>query len=441
MQSPEEKGNHMPDLTTELIPILQQHRLPDFDLGDEFIYPFYQGRSILNIPSTICQLLGAPTLGTEALMGDYLSPLGLVGTGDLRSVVMVVMDALGLYTLKRWMEDGTAPIWKQLAAQGLLAPLTSITPSTTSAALPSLWTGRSATAHGITGYEMWMKEYGVVANTILHAPITFRGEAGTLAKAGFAPTEYLPAPTLGSHLAAHGVQCRAYQHHSIIRSGLSEMFFRDVQARAFVSSADLWVNLRQYLESQADQRLYTWVYWSEVDTLSHRYGPENERTAAEFSSFSTAMEKLFLNSLSDRARQGTLLMLIADHGQIATLPDPHYELRNHDSLLRRLHIYPTGENRLAYLFIRPGQTEAVREYLERTWPNQFFLVDSAYALESGLFGPGQRHPQVLDRLGDKMLIARNDAYLWWSAKENFMRGRHGGLSDREMLVPFLAFRL
>jgi hypothetical protein len=431
----------MPDLTAELLPVLQQHRLPGFDLGDEFIYPFYQGRSILNIPSTISQLLGAPALGAGALEEAYLSPLGLAGADGVRSVITVVMDALGLHTLKRWMEDGTAPIWKPLAKQGVLAPLTSITPSTTSAALPSLWTGRSATEHGITGYEMWMKEYGVVANTILHAPITFRGEAGTLAKAGFSAAEYLPSPTLGSHLAADGVRCRAFQHHSIIRSGLSEMFFRDVEPRAFVSSADLWVNLRQYLESQADQRLYTWVYWSEVDTLSHRYGPENERTAAEFSSFSTAMEKLFLNSLSDRARQGTLLILIADHGQIATRPDPHYELRNHPALLRRLHIYPTGENRLVYLFIRPGQTEAVREYLERTWPNQFYIVDSAYALASGLFGPGQSHPQVLDRLGDQMIIARGEAYWWWSEKENFMRGRHGGLSASEMLVPFLAFRL
>lgn len=431
----------MPDLTAELLPILKQHRLPGFDLGDEFIYPFYQGRSILNIPSTISQLLGAPALGTGALDEAYLSPLGLAETGYVRSVITIVMDALGLHTLKRWMEDGTAPIWKQLAGQGLLAPLTSITPSTTSAALSSLWTGVSPTAHGITGYEMWMKEYGVVANTILHAPITFRGESGTLAKAGFSASEYLPSPTLGSHLAAHGVRCRAYQNHNIIHSGLSEMFFRDVEPRAFVSSADLWVNLRQYLESQVDQRLYTWVYWSVVDTLSHRYGPENERTAAEFSSFSAAMEKLFLNSLSDRARQDTLLMLIADHGQIATRPDPHYELRNHPALLRRLHIYPTGENRLAYLFIRPGQTEAVREYLERTWPNQFYIVDSAYALESGLLGPGQRHPQVLDRLGDKMIVARGEAYWWWSEKENFMRGRHGGLNESEMLVPFLAFRL
>jgi hypothetical protein len=135
------------------------------------------------------------------------------------------------------------------------------------------------------------------------------------------------------------------------------------------------------------------------------------------------------------------LILTADHGQIDTPPDPYYDLRSHPNLLRRLHILPTGENRLAYLYIRPGQTEAVREYLERTWPNQFILVDSAYAAEAGLFGPGPHHPALLDRTGDIIAIARGGAYLWWHAKENLLMGRHGGLHPDEMLVPFLAARL
>ncbi len=112
------------------------------------------------------------------------------------------------------------------------------------------------------------------------------------------------------------------------------------------------------------------------------------------------MEQLFLDRLSPAARRDTLLILTADHGQIPTRPDPHYDLRNHPGLMRRLHINPTGENRLAYLYIRPGQSEAVREYVERTWPNQFAVVESSYAAEMGLFGPGQPHPALQDRIGD-----------------------------------------
>jgi hypothetical protein len=47
----------------------------------------------------------------------------------------------------------------------------------------------------------------------------------------------------------------------------------------------------------------------------------------------------------------------------------------------------------------------------------------------------------MDRLGDWILIAQDDAYLWWSDRENPLLGRHGGLSSAEMLVPFVGMLL
>jgi predicted AlkP superfamily pyrophosphatase or phosphodiesterase len=427
----------MPDLTSVILPELQNFRLSRLSLGDGYIYPAYTGRSILNVPSSVCSLLEAPGLGAEALDGALLSPLG----GTARCVILVVIDALSHHRLRRWMGDGALPVWERLAQAGLLAPLTSIVPSTTSAALTSLWTGRSAFEHGLLGYEMWMKEYGVIANTILHSPMYFQGDFGSLERAGFNPETYLPFPTLGAHLVASEVKSYAFQNFSLLYSGLSKMFFKEVKTYGFHTAADLWVNLRQFMERTSFERQYIFVYWGEVDTLSHQYGPDDERPAAEFASFSQAFERLFLERLSPQARRDVVVMLTADHGQITTRQELHYELKSHPSLTRRLHLLPTGENRLAYLHVRPGQIEAVREYIERTWPNQFSVLDSAYAAESGLFGPGEPHPRLLERIGELVAVARGDAYWWWAEKENHMVGRHGGLHPDEMLVPFLAARL
>jgi predicted AlkP superfamily pyrophosphatase or phosphodiesterase len=219
------------------------------------------------------------------------------------------------------------------------------------------------------------------------------------------------------------------------------MVFKGVKVHSVSTDTNLWIDVRQLLESQAQERLAAWVYWGEVDHLSHFFGPDDERPQAEFAGFSQAFERLFLDRLSPAARGNTLVVLTADHGQITTDPDPHYDLRNHPGLARRLHIQPTGENRLAYFYIRPGQNEAVREYIERTWPGQFALLDPVFAVENGLFGPGQPHLRLFERLGDLMALARGRSYLWWSDKDNILIGRHGGLSAEEMLVPFLAVKL
>lgn len=427
----------MSDLTAERLPLLESQRIPGLDLGNDVIHPFYTGNSILNVPSTVSTLLGAPPIGAPALDPVLLERLG----GAVRHVVLVLMDALALHRLQRWMAEGSVPVWKRLVEQGFLAPLTSITPSTTAAALTSLWTGRAPTEHGVMGYEMWMKEYGVIANMILHSPASLQGSIGSLEKAGFKPKEYLPFPTVGAHLLAHGIEAHAFQHYTIAYSGLSQMFMRDVKIHAVGSTAELWVNLRKLLEERQSQRTYNWVYWGQVDHLSHHYGPDSDQAKAEFISFSNDFEAYLFDTLSLAVRQETVVILMADHGQINTTPDPFYELSSHASLERRLHMNPTGENRLMYLYARPGQSEAVREYIERTWMKQFRVLDSVYAAEQGLFGPGEKHPMLLERIGDLMVFPGGNTYLWWAPVENFLLGRHGGLHREEMLVPFLAARL
>ncbi|MGE5124206.1 MAG: hypothetical protein ACM3H7_06775, partial [Acidobacteriaceae bacterium] len=144
---------------------------------------------------------------------------------------------------------------------------------------------------------------------------------------------------------------------------------------------------------------------------------------------------------SPASRQGTLLLLTADHGMLPTQKSGLYDLRNHPHLTELLHILPTGEHRLMYLFIRPGKERQVRDYFQQAWPDQFLFIDPQESVARGLFGPGKPHPHLFDRLGDLIAVARKDAYLWWAEKENPLTGQHGGLSADEMVVPLLSVLL
>lgn len=427
----------MSDMTDASLSELRSNKIEGLPFSDDYVFPQYSGRSILNIPSSICSILDAPEMQSQALHPDILTQ---IGTG-VKRVVMILMDALAFHRLRRWMGDGTAPVWNQLIEDGYLFPLTSIVPSTTSAALTSLWTGATAAQHGIMGYEMWLKEFGLVANMILHKPMRYHGDVGGLSRAGFQPEGFMTQSTLGVQLMMNGVQSHAFQHYSIARSSLSRMLIRDTSIHTFSTTADLWVSVRQLLESLNDERAYVWIYWGAVDGLSHRHGPDDERVSAEFASFSTVFERNFLATLPCEARKDTLLILTADHGQIVTPRNDHLDLRYHPDLVNRLHIQPTGENRLAYMHVRPGMLDDVRDYIQTTWPNRFHVLKSDALLKSGIFGLNDHHPGISDRMGDLIVIARDDSYLWWSVEENPLLGRHGGLSPDEMLVPFLAVRL
>src|SRR4030043_1111768 len=101
----------MSDVTSEILPRIKAHQPPGLQLDADFIHPDYQGGSILNLPSTICRNLGAESLGAAPLRPE----LTVTHPIDLRRIILILVDALSLHRLQRWMTDGTAPVWSRLA--------------------------------------------------------------------------------------------------------------------------------------------------------------------------------------------------------------------------------------------------------------------------------------------------------------------------------------
>ena len=116
-------------------------------------------------------------------------------------------------------------------------------------------------------------------------------------------------------------------------------------------------------------------------------------------------------------------------------------LRDHPALRDLLLMDSTGDPRAAYLYARNGETGAARAYVEERLGEQFFVLDSQEALRAGLFGGGVPAPETRFRIGDLTLLARGSQILWDRKEPPHIRGMHGALLAREMLVPLLAARL
>ena len=109
------------------------------------------------------------------------------------------------------------------------------------------------------------------------------------------------------------------------------------------------------------------------------------------------------------------------------------------------HLAMELERRMAYLHARPGRVAAVRESCTRQLGSVAEWLEPADAFARGLFGPGPVSPAARRRVGDLILLARDDCQFVYPftprKKPPIFAGNHGALDPREMLVPLLALRL
>jgi hypothetical protein len=288
----------------EIEQTILKHRFPQLedDLpSGEFVMPHYDGYSIVNVAATTAALFGIPFTGTPTLPRKIWASL----SDDVRCVVQILIDALGYYRLNQFMDKTGNSLFHQLEQNGaLLFPLTSVCPSTTTAALSSLWTGRPPIQHGMLGTRLFLRDQGLRANMIHFTPASFHSR-NVLVAEGMKPAEFLQVPGLAEILADNGVESHVFISQQYIKGGLSDIFFRGVkQVHAFVpgSGADLWTQLREFLNQRVGEKLFVAVYWGLIDALGHLRGPSSSVIDAELHRWTQLMEQELLRKLSPLAK-------------------------------------------------------------------------------------------------------------------------------------------
>jgi len=404
----------------------------------EFVVPDYDGLCLANIPATVAALLGGELPGAC----PPLRPELWRGWADgVRRVIFLLVDAMGYLQLQEAMARGDVPAWNRLAERGALFPITTVFPSTTNAVLTTLWTGYSPAAHGLLAFELYLREFGVAASALFFWPVACH-QHDLLVEWGLKPEDFVPVPALGETLTKQGIAVRTFTRKTYAESALSQMHRRGLeQIDGFVGASDLWVGLRRALGESQSGRLFISAYWDVVDGISHKYSPDDDSWATELRTIGYMLEEEFLRRLTPAEREGTLLIITADHGMVPTPPEVAVKLDDHPALRDALLIPPMGESRAPFFYPHPDRRETLRDYLDGELGDAFVTLERNAVLESGLLGPGPIYSETPYRLGDLVALARGNHYLAKKEKSLEMLGRHGGMSPTEMLVPLFIVRL
>lgn len=382
--------------------------------------PDYQGGSIVNLMASLQAGLG----GSE----HAYAPLTLLPVDSVRAhrqVLLLVIDGLGYNTLRAHPEAAC------LNAH-LAGPITSTFPPTTASAIPTFLTGDAPQQHGLTGWHMYFRELGSVL-----AVLPGRARYGGV---GLSDAGVDPATLLEPRPFANKIDVPAYTVSpvAIANSDFNRTFLGRAQLIAYRDLDDMLSRCVALLQSPGTKYLY--AYWSELDGLGHHHGigsgPVREHLLQLDRAFEALLERL-------RGTE-TLVLAVADHGQIDPLAGHRMELDAHPAMAACLSLPLCGEARAVYCYLRPGGEVAFDDYVTRKLSGIADCRVSGELLDGGWYGLGQPHPRLAERIGDRVLIMHDDYVLrdWLAHERRFqMVGVHGGLHDDELYVPLIAASL
>ncbi len=407
----------------------------------DVMLPEYDSFCLSNVSPTVLSLFGVdagrPKLPKKAF-GD-------VEVDSIEHIVLLVLDGLGY---GEWCNQSNEGFIGAMTHRGHVRPITTVFPSTTAAGLTSLSTGLTPQEHGLPEWFVYFRELDMIIATL---PFTPMGDIGRDTLNSVAdPRMLFTGEPVYKKLKRSGVPTIAFVNRQIAGSAYSSTSLRGSITIPYVSSSDLVANLKRKIEEAKSSTLF-YVYWSFIDTIEHRFGPNTDESTLEASTISFAMKKGLVDRLDRRVARKTLLLATADHGQVDVSRDRTLYLNRHRKVVTSfergengLPILPSGSARDVFLHIRHEKLDEMYEYLRESLAEKAEVMKTEDAIRQGFFGINSPCENFRDRVGNILLLPRGKKTIWYHHTRNTsfeMRGHHGGLTREEMTIPFASARI
>ncbi|HSK95615.1 MAG TPA: alkaline phosphatase family protein, partial [Euzebyales bacterium] len=373
-------------------------------------------------PHDLIAVAPDPTAADDIVLADYggawigavlpdllagRTPAGLPGwVRDATPLVLLLIDGLG---------------WRLYQRFGALMPaladftgevITSVVPSTTAAALPSLTTGRTPGEHGVLGDRM--RVGGVVLNVLQWS----------------VPDGPPPVPaSVQPHVPFAGRPVPVVTNAKFAGSGFSEAHLRGAPFHGYADAGELVGRVGEAIRAGAP---VVYAYFPDADRMAHEHGFDHDAFAAAL----TAADAV-VAGIRRHVPGGGALVVTADHGHVMVDPARRVDLTPLAPLIGAM----SGSARLRYLHARPGAARELLAAARELAGQHAWVLDRGELVASGWLGPSTS-PMIAGRVGDVVLAARDAVTLVDPAEGrlNELVTVHGSITADEMLVPLLVAR-
>ena len=321
-------------------------------------------------------------------------------------VFVLLVDGMGTSLIRRVLPEDS------FLRENMLASVTTVFPTTTTAATTSIRNGRAPCENAWLGWTQYLKE---VEDIII--PFRSSGYYNDIPYEEGIFGRYIPVSSTENDLNEAGIAARVL-FPAFMEDGCED--FDEMCERL----SDLSYN---------SEYRYIYAYWDMYDTYMHMYGPSSKICDFYLININYLLEELAANLNED-----TILIVTADHGQIDV--KRFYNLC-HSPFEKFFVRKPALEQRAMALYIREGMKEEFEKNFKAAFENDYVLLSKDQVLRSKLFGDRPNHPRFEEFIGDYLAIAKSDMILIYREQDDaHAYGQHAGICDEELMIPVIAYR-
>lgn len=378
----------------------------DYFKNNELRFPDYNN-SILNTISSILKYYGIDN------GHNTLNVLDKKFLHEYKNVVLFVLDGMGEHILNNLSSKG-------FLKKNELTCVTSVYPSTTTAAMTTYYSGKCPLESGWIAWTQYFKEYGRCMNVLQ------RKESYTESPLKIYRDD-IYEKVINYKSVYEMIEEKGIKAYEIAPSYAERRSKRTLVADSVEEACEA---IKVVCDSPDKKFILT--YCDNPDGLLHKYGASSLEAKENILDTEEKIEKL-TNNLKD-----TLVIISADHG--------HKDIGNVYSILdypdlRECLIMPEFfESRFVGFWVKEEKKKDFEKIFKKEFKD-FVLLTKEEVLELGLLGNGKQHRKIDDFLGNYVAVSIGSSI--FRLQNDYFEGKkvkkstHCGLTKDEMDVPVI----
>jgi len=378
---------------------MSEIKLPDYN------------HSILNLITSILKYYKVKT------NHESLETLDKQLKSKYKNIVFIILDGMGEHILNKLSPEGYFKS-KEIDC------ITSVYPSTTTAALTTYYTGKPPFETGWIAWSQYFKEYGRAID-MLKQKESYKGESIEDAKINVFET-IVKYTTIYEQIEQSSPNVKAIE---LMPSYCEKRTKRSIRAD---SIDEIIENIEMFCKNPDEK--FILAYSDNPDGLLHKFGTTSE----EAQQFIQDTENK-IKEMCDKLDKDTLVIISADHGHKDI--EKVYSILDYPEIQECLIIPPSLESRTVAFWVKEDMKNEFEERFKNAFGDEFLLMTKNEFFDKHLLGYGEKHPKIDDFIGNYIALSVSSSIIkletLFADGKPLKKSTHCGLTKEEMEVPLI----